>query len=126
MEDVEPISFPRGSATSGPRGIERAPHLVAFDRHELSHILNVYGRMVAAGQWRDYAIDHSRETATFSIYRRTSEMPLYRIVKNPRLARRQGTYMVIGVGGQILKRGHSLNALLKFFEKRRLKVVPAD
>jgi len=85
---------------------------VRFDRREINAILGVYGRKVAAGEWRDYAIDHRLGEAVFSIFRRTSEVPLYRIVKNPQLARRQGAYAVLSVGGQILKRGHDLNQVL--------------
>lgn len=93
----------------------REPHAspeIRFDRREIDAILSVYGRKVAAGEWRDYAIDHRRHEAVFSIFRRTSEMPLYRIVKEPRLARRQGAYAVLNAGGYILKRGHNLNQVL--------------
>jgi len=79
--------------------------VVSFDRRELSEILRIYGRMVAAGEWRDYAIDTLKDRAVFSIFRRTSEMPLFRVEKDPRLARRQGAYSVIGAGGTVLKRG---------------------
>lgn len=85
---------------------------VWFDRHEINAILRVYGRKVAAGEWRDYAIDHRRGEAVFSIFRRASEVPLFRIVKNPQLARRQGAYAVISAGGYILKRGHDLDRVL--------------
>jgi hypothetical protein len=97
---------------------------VRFDRREINAILGVYGRKVAAGEWRDYAIDHRRGEAVFSIFRRTSEVPLYRIVKNPQLARRQGAYAVLSVGGQILKRGHDLNQVL-FALDRGPKLVRA-
>ncbi|MCW4115438.1 DUF2794 domain-containing protein [Aurantimonas sp. MSK8Z-1] len=90
---------------------------VSFDRRELSEILKVYGRMVAAGEWRDYAIDTLRERAVFSIFRRSSEMPLFRVEKNPKLARRQGMFSVIGAGGQVLKRGHELASVLRVFDK---------
>ncbi len=100
----------------GPCPPPRTAHLgslagslpVAFDRRELNRILNVYGRMVAAGEWRDYAIDFGDDCATFSIYRRTSEMPIFRIEKRPKLRARQGQYAVIAVTGHILKRGHEL------------------
>ncbi|WP_310622197.1 DUF2794 domain-containing protein [Flexibacterium corallicola] len=98
--------------------------VVCFHRTELSQILNVYGRMVASGEWRDYAIDHGREQAAFSIFRRASEMPLYRIVKAPQLARKQGAYYLINMSGSILKRGHELSSVLKFFEKKKhLRIV---
>lgn len=99
------------------------PRRVSFNRHELGEILNIYGRRVADGEWRDYAIDILRDKAVFSIYRRSSEMPLFRIEKNPKLARRQGAYAVIAAGGMILKRGHSLANVLRVFERRRLKLV---
>ena len=95
---------------------------ISFDRHELNHILRVYGRMVAAGEWRDYAIDHLREKAVFSIFRRTTEMPLYRVEKDPSLARRQGAYAVIAAGGYVMKRGHDLRQVLGVLEKT-LKLV---
>nr|WP_312861701.1 DUF2794 domain-containing protein [Segnochrobactrum spirostomi] len=97
---------------------------IAFDRRELDAILRLYGRMVAAGEWRDYAIDFRREEAVFSVYRRTSEMPLYRIVKAPKLARKQGAYSVVAAGGMILKRGPDLGRVLAVLEpKRDLRVV---
>lgn len=95
---------------------------VTFDREELGAILNLYGRMVAAGEWRDYAIAFERDRAVFSVYRRTSEMPLYRIVKEPALARRQGAYSVLAATGIALKRGPDLRRLLRVMEGP-LKVV---
>src|ERR1700761_1472040 len=85
---------------------------VTFDRRELDRILGLYGRMVAAGEWRDYAIDFLKDRAVFSVFRRASEMPIYRIEKNPRLARRQGAYSVISATGHILRRGHELDRVL--------------
>lgn len=96
---------------------------VAFDRRELSDILAVYGRKVAAGEWRDYAMDFGREAAVFSVFRRTSEWPLYRIEKNPKNARKQGAYSVIAATGLILKRGHELKRVLEVLEKRALHLV---
>jgi hypothetical protein len=84
----------------------------------LNLILNLYGMHVAEGDWRDYAMDFGREAATFSIFRRTSEVPLYRIVKNPALARKQGLYAVIAQGGLILKRGHDLAQVLRVLIKK--------
>ncbi|VAW10947.1 FIG00450577: hypothetical protein [hydrothermal vent metagenome] len=92
--------------------------VVAFHRNELSEILRVYGRQVAAGEWRDYAIDMLRDRAVFSIFRRASEIPIYRIEKTPRLARRQGTFAVISATGLILKRGHELKTVLRVIDKR--------
>lgn len=97
--------------------------IVYFMRQELSQILNVYGRVVAAGQWRDYAIDHLKDEAVFSIYRRASEMPQYRIIKEPALANRQGMWRIMGPGGQTLKRGKKLDQLLKYFDRHHLKAV---
>ena len=97
---------------------------ITFDRRELNEILRVYGRKVADGEWRDYAIDHLREEAVFSVFRRTSEVPLYRIVKQPRLARRQGAYSVIAATGVILKRGHDLANVLRVLD-RGLRLVSA-
>ena len=97
--------------------------MVFFERRELDVILRLYGRMVAAGEWRDYAIDGLKDYAVFSVFRRTSEAPLYRIEKHPALARRQGAWAVTGQGGLVLKRGHELAQVLKMFDKGRLKVV---
>ena len=100
------------------------PDPVSFTRQELNQILIVYGRHVAAGDWRDYAIDHLKDSAVFSIFRRTAETALYRIVKDPKLARRQGAYSLIAPGGVILKRGHDLANVLRFIDKP-LKLVVA-
>jgi hypothetical protein len=89
---------------------------VSFDRRELNTILNLYGRKVASGEWRDYAIDFLKDRALFSIYRRASERPLYVIEKDPRLRARQGQYMVVSEGGRILKRGHELDTVLRVLE----------
>ena len=82
---------------------------VTFSRRELDRILSLYGRKVAAGEWRDYAIDFLKDRAVFSVFRRASEMPLYRLEKNPRLARRQGTYSLISATGLIIRRGQEDN-----------------
>ena len=97
--------------------------VVFFERRELDRLLRLYGRMVAAGEWRDYAIDGLRESAVFSVFRRASEQPLYRVEKRPSLARRQGAWAVIGQGDLVLKRGHELEAVLRYFDKGRFKVV---
>ncbi|NVK34675.1 MAG: DUF2794 domain-containing protein [Rhodobacteraceae bacterium] len=98
--------------------------IIAFNRQELDTILRFYGRMVAEGEWRDYAIDLLKDKAVFSVFRRTSEMPLYRIEKDPKLAKRQGAFSVVGAGGIILKRGHELQQVLKVLEKKKhLRVV---
>lgn len=131
MSDSEPIAFrPRHGASSkggpGTPAIPPArpqPAVVAFDRRELGDILAVYGRRVAAGEWRDYAMDFGREVAVFSVFRRASEWPLYRIEKNPKNARKQGAYSVISATGLILKRGHELKRVLEVLEKRALHLV---
>ena len=94
-----------------------------FERRELDALLRLYGRMVAAGEWRDYGIDGLRDAAVFSVFRRTSEAPLYRIEKRPALSRRQGAWAVIGNGGMVLKRGHDLAQVLKVFDRARFAVV---
>jgi len=96
---------------------------VFFDRRELNQILNLYGRMVALGEWRDYAMDGYADCAVFSICRRASEAPLYRIEKRPALARRQGACAVFGMAGQVLKRCHEREQVLKVLDKSRLRVV---
>lgn len=96
---------------------------ISFNRSELMTILNIYGRMVAAGEWRDYAIDSLKDKAVFSIFRRTSEMPLYRIEKNPKLARKQGAYSLISQQGQILKRGQDLSPIIKLLNQKLIKLV---
>jgi len=97
---------------------------VTFHRRELEQILRLYGRMVAANEWRDYAIDHLADRAVFSVFRRTSETPLYSITKNPGLARKQGTWSVTSATGLILKRGQELTGVLSVFD-RKLKLVEA-
>ncbi|TCP39033.1 DUF2794 domain-containing protein [Rhodovulum marinum] len=113
MNVVPPTPFPRAST----------PEQVAFDRAEMGVILTLYGRMVAAGEWRDYGISCLREVAVFSIFRRTAEHPLYRIEKRPRLRNRQGQYAVIGMDGQILKRGHDLKTVLRVLDKKLIRPV---
>jgi hypothetical protein len=99
------------------------PEQVAFDRRELSVILSLYGRMVAAGEWRDYGISSLRDLAVFSVFRRTAEHPLYRIEKRPKLRNRQGMYAVVGMDGQILKRGQDLRAVLRVLERKLIRAV---
>ena len=93
------------------------PVPVMFDRRELDKIFQIYSRMVGGGEWRDYAIDALPEQAVFSVFRRATEYPLYRIEKNPKLARKQGAYSVVSASGTILKRGHDLAAVLSVFDK---------
>ena len=96
---------------------------VAFQRAELAAILSLYGRMVAAGEWRDYGMSFLKDVAIFSVFRRTAEHPLYRIEKRPRLRNRQGMYAVIGMDGQILKRGHDLPTVLRVLERKLIRIV---
>lgn len=96
---------------------------VMFDRRELSAILNVYGRKVSEGEWRDYAIGMGSEAAVFAVFRRTAEVPLFRIEKRPKLRQRQGLYAVIAATGHILKRGHDLAQVLRVFETRKPQLV---
>ena len=129
MSDIEPIFFrPAGEqirpvALAGFAG--GRPSLVTFNRLELNQILSVYGRHVREGEWRDYAIDMLRDRAVFSVFRRSMEAPLYRIEKNPKLARRQGAYSVIAATGLIIKRGHDLCRVLRVFDRNRLELVKA-
>ena len=96
---------------------------VFFPRRDLDRILWLYGRMVAAGELRDYAIDGLPDRALFSMYRRASEHPLYQVELRPALARRQGAYALVGAQGQVLKRGHDLSGVLSPLEQRLMKVV---
>lgn len=119
-ETTEPIAFrPRSAGTLGPPDLKSEPgRQTTFDRYELTAILDLYGRKVASGEWRDYAIDLLRDKAVFSVYRKASEYALYRIEKDLRLARKQGPYSVIAAGGLIMKRGHDLRRVLSVLEDR--------
>jgi len=119
-EDADP-SEQRAAARPAAASAQQ-PNRVTFNRLELHRILNLYGRMVADGEWRDYAIDFLRDRAVFSVYRRASEVPIYRIEKDPRLARKQGMYSVISATGLILRRGHELERVLLVID-RKLAVV---
>lgn len=116
--DATPLSL-----VPAPPSIPVREAEVFFNRAELDAILSVYGRKVAEGEWRDYAMGAAKDAAIFAVFRRTSEVPLYRIEKRPKLARRQGAYSVIAASGQILKRGHELSQVLRIFEKRKLHLV---
>lgn len=125
----EPIDLFRARSRAPVRNVETGPSRtddepeVFFDRRELQTILNVYGRNVAAGEWRDYGIATSRDAVTFAVYRRTAEFPLYRIEKRPKLRAKQGMYSVIAVTGLILKRGHDLAQVLKVLEPKQVAGV---
>jgi hypothetical protein len=133
--DSEPSQFRGGVASGSPPlvpasktasgQVNSAPLIanqltsnqVTFDRAELNRLFSLYGRKVAAGEWRDYAIDFLKDRAVFSVFRRACEVPLYRIEKNPRLARRQGTYSLISATGLIVRRGQELDRVLRALEK---------
>jgi hypothetical protein len=120
----EPIALHRAALLGEARDMSAATvPQVTFDRLELNRILTIYGRMVAAGEWRDYALDFLDDMAVFSIFRRTSEVPLFRIEKRPKLRARQGQYSVVAAGGVILKRGHELAQVLRIFDKKLLKAL---
>jgi uncharacterized protein DUF2794 len=110
--ETEPSQIHGGVPSSAAPGNQ-----VTFDRRELDRILGLYGRMVAAGEWRDYAIDFLKDRAVFSVFRRSSEVPIYRIEKNPRLARRQGAYSVVSATGLIVRRGHELERVLRALDR---------
>jgi hypothetical protein len=103
---------------------ERDDLPITFHRRELDQILRIYSFMVGAGEWRDYAIDHLRDRAVFSVFRRSSEVPMFQIIKTPALARKQGAYSVMAASGMILKRGQELDRVLTVFDKQ-LKLVRA-
>lgn len=100
-----------------------APVMVSYHRTELAIILSLYGRMVAAGEWRDYGISSLPEVAVFSIFRHASENPVYRIEKRPKLANKQGIYCVIAMNGQVLKRGRDLKTVLAVLERKMIRAV---
>jgi len=116
-EPIVPLRLRWAGSAADPDEARPSPGVarpqISFNRKELSLILSVYGTKVAEGEWRDYAIDFTRDRAIFSIFRRACEIPLYRIEKQPRLARRQGPYAVVAPGGMILRRGHDLAQVLK-------------
>lgn len=103
----------------------RTPRQTGFDRSEINAILGVYGRMVSAGLWRDYAIDLGTDTATFSAFRRASERPEIQVLKVPALRSKQGMYALIGEAGAVLKRGHELTSVLAPLERKLVKLVEA-
>lgn len=129
MSESEPIQFRPsgvlrlvGKSEQGGKAVRSATQ-IAFNRKELNQILSVYGRMVSDGEWRDYAIDALKEKAVFSVFRRTTEHPLYRIEKQPRLERRQGAYAVVAASGLIVKRGHDLAQVLRAIDRKPRLVV---
>lgn len=129
MSEIEPIQFrPSGvlrlvGKSEHAGKATRSATRIAFNRKELNQILSVYGRRVADGEWRDYAIDALKEKAVFSVFRRTTEHPLYRIEKQPRLDRRQGAYAVVAASGLIVKRGHDLAQVLRAIDRKPRLVI---
>jgi hypothetical protein len=127
--EIDPSQFPGGERSGSVRlsaaaqiaaqggAAQAVAAQVTFDRRELNRIFGLYGRKVAEGEWRDYAIDFLKDRAVFSIFRRTSEVPIYRIEKNPRLAQRQGAYSVVSATGLILRRGHELDRVLRAIDR---------
>jgi hypothetical protein len=122
--DVDPSQSPGGgSPARNSAAPVNALNQVTFSRRELNRILDLYGRMVAAGEWRDYAIDFLKDRAVFSVFRRSSEVPLYRIEKNSKLEHKQGAFSVISATGLILRRGHELERVLRVIDKSKLELV---
>ncbi|WP_421701455.1 DUF2794 domain-containing protein [Aliiroseovarius sp.] len=117
MNMQTPTPFPGQGSASG-QGQQ-----VAFDRRELGTIMGLYGRMVAAGEWRDYGMSFLKDVAVFDVFRRTAEHPLYRIEKRPALRLKQGQYSVIGMDGQILRRGQDLKTVLRVLERKLIRAV---
>lgn len=118
MESTNVIPFPQRQTA--------APELVSFHRRELGDILSIYGQLVAAGEWRDYAINTGRDAATFSVFRRMGETPAYRIEKRPKNAAKQGAYCIFGSDGRVLKRGSDLKRTLRIFNRKLLKLADSD
>lgn len=125
MEE-SPIAYLPRPKGHGLGNAPRTAPRVYFNKDEFKQILDVYGRMVASGRWRDYAINDDSHEAAFCVFRHASEGPLYRIVKRPKLARKQGLYSVISASGQILRRGHTLANILKVFNSRKFKLVVSN
>lgn len=118
MESTNVIPFPQRQSS--------AYELVSFHRRELADILSIYGQLVAAGEWRDYAINTGRDAATFSVFRRMGETPAYRIEKRPKNAAKQGAYCIFGSDGRVLKRGSDLKRTLRIFNRKLLKLADSD
>ena len=112
-----------GTVTPFPLRSGQAPLQIGFERLELNRILDLYGRMVAAGHWRDYAIELGRSAAVFAAFRRAAERPEFRIEKRPELRNRQGMWALVNEAGLVLKRGHELGPVLAPVERRLMKLV---
>lgn len=114
MNMTPPTPFPKS---------QQIPERTAFDRTEIAVIMGLYGRMVAAGEWRDYGMSFLKDVAIFSIFRRTAEHPIYRIEKRPKMRSKQGQYSAIAMDGRILKRGNELKTVLRVLEMKLIRVV---
>lgn len=119
MNHLSAPGEPDQRINAGPR----AEPAISFSREELGRILSLYGYFVAAGEWRDYAVDHLKDGAVFSVYRHAAETPIYRIEKRPALANRQGAFAVIAMTGAVLKRGHDLAQVLRVFDRKKLRLA---
>ena len=114
---------PSQSLGGGSPALRTPAPQVTFSRREINRILDLYGRKVSAGEWRDYAIEFLKDRAVFSVFRRASEVPIYRIEKSLKMARRQGAYSVISATGLIVRRGHELDRVLRAIDRSQLAVV---
>ncbi|WP_025899967.1 DUF2794 domain-containing protein [Sneathiella glossodoripedis] len=123
MSDIVQLSAHLNTQTGRSINSPATPAPIFFNRTELSLILQVYGQMVAKSEWRDYAIGQTKHNCSFAVFHRTTEKPLYRIYKEPRLANKQGVYAIFGQNGRILKRGHDLKQVLRVFDKKRFQTV---
>lgn len=106
-----------------PQKGKTAAHTIFFERSEFEAILNIYGKMVASGYWKDYAISGAKDVATFAVFQKASERPIFRITKTPALRHKQGAYAILSSQGQVVKRGQELSQVLKYFEKKLIKLV---
>lgn len=123
MSDVVQLSEHLNKQTGRSINASRTPIPVFFNRLELGLILQVYGQMVALSEWRDYAIGQGKHSCSFAIFHRTTEKPVYRVYKEPKLASKQGAFAVYGQSGRVLKRGHDLKQVLKIFDKKRFQTI---
>ena len=121
--EIDPSQSLGGGTPARSAAAPQVAPQVTFSRRELNRILDLYGRKVAAGEWRDYAIDFLKDRAVFSVFRRSTEVPIYRIEKNPKLSRRQGAYSVISATGLIVRRGHELDRVLRAIDRSQLALV---
>jgi hypothetical protein len=117
LGETEPSQLLGGERVSAAPPATLVSTHVTFDRRELNLIFDLYGRKVAAGEWRDYAIDFLRDRVVFSVFHRSCDVPIYRIEKNPRLVRRQGAYSVISATGLIVRRGPELGRVLRAIDR---------